>query len=354
MTLLFVGGMQVIPRLVERIGPDRLDEIARYLLFSPPAWFAAIDASLGGPERGLPTLLAAGTGVAATALLAWVGVGKLSAGYGAVIPTRGTIPGSEHLAPDASGAPNAARVDVRPWRGSRPLLGAWLRDPIEWSAFRLAIAYIRRDREVKLRVYSSLSSFVVFVALSLVGGERRPTQFLPLIMLAMAGTVPITVMESMRMSNQFAAADLFHSAPLTSASGLFHGVRKAVVLFVQLPIVVAALLLIWLRSSETAMTASLSIPVLLALPTLSLAPGLFGSYVPLSMEPRRGRQAAQNVTAVLTTMFVAGAILGISYLAWSQGLFWVLVAVEVAALAAAHALFLGVIRRRPMRSWAEE
>jgi hypothetical protein len=217
----------------------------------------------------------------------------------------------------------------------------------------MAIAYIRRDREVKLRVYSSLSSFLVFVALSLFGGERRPTQFLPLMMLAMAGTVPLTVMESMRMSNQFAAAELFHAAPLASASSLFHGVRKAVVACIQLPIVIAALLLIGFRSQTPAMSVSLAIPTLLALPTLSLAPGIFSSYVPLSMEPRRGRQSAQNVAAVLMTMLVAGALMGVSYLAWSQGLLWILVAVEVAALAVAHGFLLGVIRRRPMRSWAE-
>ena len=347
MTLLFVGSMQVIPRLVERIGPERLDEIARYLLFSPPAWFAAIDAALGGPERGAPELLAASAGVGATALLAWVGIGKLSAGYGALIPSRGTIAVSEPRAGDAD------ERNVRPWRSPNLFLRPWLRDPIEWSAFRLALAYLRRDREVKLRVYSSLSSFVVFFAMSFLGGGRG-AEGLMLMMIAMAGTVPLTVLESMRMSNQFAAADLFHAAPLPSASPLFHGARKAVIAWIQLPMVVVAMLLIWLRSSTPQMTLSLAIPILLALPTLSLVPGLFGSYLPLSMEPRRGRQSAQNVGVILMTMFVAFALVGISYLAWSLGVFWVLVGIEVAAIAVAHGQLLGVIRRRPMRSWAED
>lgn len=360
MTLIFVASVQVIPQILERVGPERLDEIAHYILFSPPAWFAAIDASLGGGERGTTALLAGATGIVATVVVAWIGIGKLSAGYAHLIPVSGDVPSGGDASAASAGAPvagasprNAASEDTSVRRWSHPLLSRWMRDPIEWSAFRLGVAYIRRDREVKLRVYSSLSMFVVFVVLSLIDTRRHNGQFMPLMMLVMSGTVPLTVMETMRMSSHFAAAEIFQAAPLESSSALFHGVRKAVVVLVQLPIAVAAMLLVVFVTKPREMGLSLAVPVLIALPTLSLAPGLLGSYVPFSMAPRRGRQSSQNIATVLVTMGLAGALIGLSYLAWKAGFLWILVPIEVVGMILMHVLLLGVIKHRPLRSWAE-
>ncbi len=361
MTLVFVASVQIAPQIFERVGPDRLDEIVRYLLFSPPAWFAAIDGIAGGSERGMSTILAAGTGVVATVVVTWIGIGRLSAGYTHLMPGRGDVPSgggapkvAETSSPATSSSRSAASEDASAWRWRHPLLARWMRDPIEWSAFRMAIAYIRRDREVKQRVYSSLAMFVVFVVLSLIDTRQKNGQVMPLMMLVMSGTIPLTVMETMRMSNHFVASDIFRAAPLESSGALFHGVRKAVVLLIQLPIAIVALLLVVFVTKPREMGLSLAVPVLVALPTLSLAPGILRSYVPFSIAPRRGRQSSQNVATVLVTMAVAGGLIGVSYVAWQAKLLWILVPLEVVCVVLIHFLLLGAIRHRRLESWAEE
>ena len=352
MTLIFVGGFQILPRMIDRVGPERFDDIARILLPAPPAWFAAIDAALGAGAPDRPLLLAAGAGLLATIVLCWFAVGKLAEGYGSALPKHGTVPGGAEKEGASDDSPASVRKRSVAW-GRPALLRRWMSDPIEWSAFRTAIAYIRRDREVKLRVYSSMSMFAVFVALSLIDRRRGRGEFLPQMMLAMVGTIPLTILESLRMSSHFAAAEIFYAAPLASSSSLFHGVRKATMLLVQLPIACAAIALIGVCSESYLDGIELALPILIALPTLSLAPGLFGSYVPLSMAPRRGRQTSQNIGAVFATMLVGGVLLGLAYAAKSLGALWILVAVELAVLIAAHRALLRVIVRKRMMPWSE-
>jgi hypothetical protein len=358
MTLLFVGGFQVLPRLVERVGPERLGTIARILLPAPPAWFAAIDATLGTGRIGADAqdaalLLAAGAGVLFTVLLAWIGVGKLAGGYGEMSPVRA------HVAPrggrgekEASGRAVASKAAR--WGSANPLLRAWLKDPIEWSAFRLTAAYMRRDREIKLRMYSSMSMFFVLAVLSFMDPTNKRAEFLPLMMFAMAGTVPLTMMETIRMSSHYPAAEIFQSTPLGSAAPLFHGVRKASILFVQLPIACAALVTLVLRSGTPLDSLSMALPIAIVLPTLSLVPGMFGDYVPLSMAPRRGRQSSQNIGVILATMAFTGMMFGVAYAANRLGFLWVLVGVELVATLFVHRWISGIIRRRRMRSMPEE
>jgi hypothetical protein len=344
MTLLFVGGFQILPRMIERMGPEHLGHIARMLLPAPPAWFASIDATLGTGTWDTGLVLAAGAGVVATVLLAWIGIGKLAAGYGEMA-ALGARAATKTAKDSPSGSGTASKST---WRGRNPILRAWIRDPIEWSAFRTAAAYMRRDREVRLRVYSSLTMFVVFIALSFVDGRSERGEFLPLMMFAMAGTVPVTVVESLRMSSHFAAADVFYAAPLENSGALFHGVRKAAILFAQLPIACAALILIGVRSPDPVEAFSMAAPIAILLPTLSLAPGVFGGYVPLSMPPRRGRQSSQNVGVLLATMILMGIITGGSVAAGKLGIRWYLIAAEIPIVAMLHAGLTMRIRSRPM------
>jgi len=348
MTFLFVGGFQVLPRLIANIGPERLGAIARILLPAPPAWFAAIDTTLGTGAHDTALLVAACAAVLATVLLAWIGVGKLAGGYGELESVRGAVVPKESKARE-----DRRIISTTRWRSRNPLLRLWLKDPIEWSAFRLSSAYMRRDREVKLRVYSSMSMFLVFLVLSVVDRKRDSAEFLPLMMLAMSGTVPVTLMESMRMSSHYAAAELFRAAPLTSAAPLFHGVRKAAILYVQLPIACVALATL-ARSESFYDALMMMLPIALVLPTISLVPGLYSDYVPLSMAPRRGRQSSQNVGIMVGTMVFASAMLGLSVIAKKFGFQLIVVAVEAVVMFLVHRSLSARIRNRPMRRMTEE
>jgi len=349
MTLLFVGGFQVVPHVIERIGPERLEAIARILLPAPPAWFAAIDTTLGSGAHDWPLILAACAAVLSTVFLAWIGVGKLAAGYGELESVRGAV------ATEASKARASGRIaSPAQWRSRNPLLRLWMRDPIEWSTFRLASAYMRRDREVKLRVYSSMSMFLVFVVLSIVDPKRRSGEFLPVVMFAMSGTVPVALMETIRMSSHHAAAELFRTAPLKSAAPLFHGVRKASILYVQLPIACIALATLTSQSESFYDALMMVLPIAVVLPTISLVPGLFKDYVPLSMAPRRGRQSSQNVGVMLGTMAFTLGMFGLAVAAKKLGVQWILIGVEVVLMFLVHRGLTGMIASRPMRAFVED
>jgi hypothetical protein len=241
MIVMVVGGFQIVPRVIDQQGAASLEKFASWMLPTPPGWFAAIDAWLAGRAEGASVPIFAGVAVLATALLSWIAIARLAGGYGEAAPRAAGTP---------KPVPEGRAVPFRAWRSRNPILRWWLRDPVEWGAFRLAAAYIRRDREIKLRVYTSLSMFVVLLVLSFMDAQRGRSSFLPLVMLSFAITAGLGSIEALESSSQFAAADIFASTPIESAAPLFHGVRKACMLFVQGPLTLASLALILFSRPE--------------------------------------------------------------------------------------------------------
>src|SRR5438132_1415075 len=62
MSILFIAGYQVVPRLLQRFEGITLEPYARYLFPLPPAWFAGIDSWVAGdrPVAGLLPMAVAG------------------------------------------------------------------------------------------------------------------------------------------------------------------------------------------------------------------------------------------------------------------------------------------------------
>jgi len=273
-------------------------------------------------------------------------VQRLSAGYSEPTPRSAPPRASEERAAKDG---TAVRSKPAAWRSRNPLLRRWVSDPIEWAAFRLAIAYIRRDREVKLRVYTSVSMFVLLVVLALVDGRSQRASFLPLVMLALASTTALTALEGLESSSQFAAAEIFASTPIESAAPLFHGVRKACILFLQLPLVALSLVMLFLlRSSGRHDLLPVAPVIAVWIPTLTLIPGALATYVPLSKPPKRGQQSSRRVLLMMGTMFGMMALAGLGIGAQKLGLLWPLVGVEIAVAATIHVSLLRKIRTRPL------
>ena len=344
MIVMIIGGFQVVPRLVDEQGAASLERVARWLVPTPPGWFASFDALLAGSARGWSVFAFASVAVLATALLAWIAVARLAGGYGEAAPRAAGTP---------KPAPESAAAPFRAWRSRNPFLRWWLRDPIEWGAFRLAAAYMRRDREIKLRVYTSLSMFVVLLVMSFLDAQRGRPGFLPLVMLAFAITAGLSSIEALESSSQFAAAEIFASTPIESSAPLFHGVRKACMLFVQLPLTIVSLALVCLSRATPPDPLPLALPVLILLPTTTLLPGAIAPYVPLSKAPRRGEQSSRRVMLVLVTMLGTMGMVGLAYLATRLGWYVPFLAVELVAVVAAHVWLLRTIRERPLLRFAE-
>ena len=344
MVVMIVGGMQVVPRLLEGKSPERITEIAQWFLPTPPGWFASIDALLAGSARGTGVFAFASVAVVGTAVLVWIAVVRLASGYGEAAARAASVPKAIVGTKD---------VLAKPWRSGNPLLRRWLRDPVEWGAFRLTVAYLRRDREIKLRVYTSLSMFAVFVVLAILDAQRQRAGFLPMVMLAFAGTAVLTAIEALESSSQFAAAEIFAAAPLESSAPIYHGVRKACILFVQAPLVLVSFVLLFALPVGKLGSITIVAPLLVLLPTLSLVPGALSSYLPLSKPPRRGEQSSRRFLTIFGTMLGTMGFIGIGYVAWRLGFLWILVLVEIPAVLALNAWLRRRIRARPMPATAD-
>lgn len=279
-------------------------------------------------------------GLVFTAGLAYIAIGRLAPSYGE---------GLTKLSESGSRTKEPTRIRIRSTSIRNPILRWWLRDPIERWAFRLAAVYMRRDRDIKLRLYPSLTIFLVFPLISLLDRNRGAfSTFMPLITIWILGSMPISALETLRVSPHYAAADIFAVAPLASAASVFHGVRKAIIFYLLVPSICLAGILIAYLAPGGRESLLLTVPGLIAIPTLSLLPGLAEEYLPLSRPAARGEQSARNMGLIFLTMFAMLGVVGGSWLAWSQGYLWLLVAIELLVVSLLHWIFNRVIRDRPL------
>jgi ABC-2 type transport system permease protein len=336
-TVFLAAGFQVLPRLFRQGGGIDLagflhDSNAAWFL--PPCWFAAIDAWLGSNAIEPRYAKLALVGLAVTLGSTWLGVLRLPS-------TRNNAASvAEETYKDIAGT----ETTVVESRGLLDRLFApWLRDPIERASFRLARAYLWRERTVKVRLAAALAFYLVmpFIAIT----DAKHAGFMPLMLLWMTALVPVTALEVLRNSSNPAAADLFLYTPIQNGIRIFHGVRKAVIVFVQAPmlIYVAAVSLWIMRENPSRML--LVLPPLLVLPTISLLPALFGEYLPLSRASRTGQRTVQTLL-VFVAILPAAALGGAAYFAQQNGLLWILFAIALPLMVAIHLFMLRVVERK--------
>ena len=233
MSFLFVGGYQLLPRLMQHFNGLNL-ETSPFLLPLPPAWFAAVDA-LGSTQPAAHSVWWLVTiGFAATGVLTYSAIGKLAPSYGEALARLGET---------RQRAAKSRRGPQQTNRNRNPFFRWWMPDPIERASFRLAAAYMHRDREIKLRLYPSLGSFLIFPLIGLLDRRTGASPFIPLLTVWMLGQLPIIAMETLRTSSQAAAADIFATVPLKSGASVFLGVRKATICMIHWPEVSGAVAL---------------------------------------------------------------------------------------------------------------
>jgi ABC-2 type transport system permease protein len=338
-SVILVVSYQLVPRLMDRLGTFRIDQAHPTLLALPPTWFAALSMVMLGVDTGPRALTLAAAAVVMTAALAWGANRFLARGYAQQVAALG-----EAFTPAVPARRSRPRREAPSRLGS--LLTALLRDPVERGAFRLARAYLARDRDMRMRTYPSLALVVVFPVIAVLDPDRT-AYFGPIMTMVMVGTLPATAMMTFKMSPHYAAADLFRYVPIHGTAAIFHGVRKAVLVLLVLPGVVASGAILWFGTSERG-GLLIALPALIALPTLSLLDGLAGDYLPLSLAPTSGRQGAVHVGMMLVGLVTIALFAGVAALARTQGWFWPMVAAEVAVLGLIHPLMLRNIRVRAM------
>lgn len=318
-----VGG-QVVPRMIGKMDFEALSAASSWLVLLPPAWFGALDTILTGRAASPGLLGFAACGIVATLATAWLGVSRLAATY-----EQGLVMLNETGPSAVKTGANRGRLVTGLLQ--LPFVQTWVRDPVERIAFRLAVAELTRARGVKLRVYPMLAQLLVYPLVIFFGGGGRGSTSMDTMAVAFAGAfvsmLPLTVLDRLRLAEDWKAADLFLQAPLSRPAALFHGTRKAVILTLCLPglLLVLGLGMAWLRGRAEMLL--LIVPGLLVIPVFSLLPALGGTYLPFSEQPEV--EGSNSSRWLLSLLFMIGSftIAGLATWAWSTGWFhWLLLA----------------------------
>ena len=346
-SITFILGSQIVPRMIERVNGFHLSPERPWLMILPPAWFAALETLLAGSPQAseLPHLLPmAAAGLAATVALGYAAVVRLSGDYARRLASLSETPVKLRPEPEIAHAKRGgiARAFRPAWDA---LMRAWMPDPVERAAFRLTTAYMRRDRDVRMRLYPSFASYLVFPIIAAIDPQRMA--IMPLLTIVMGAMLPASSMMTLKTSTHFMAGEVFRYTPLAGTAALFHGVRKATLLFMALPVLlISGTLLLAVLHDRTWLIAI--VPAVVLLPTFSLIEGLVGDYLPLSQPPQMGRQGAINIGLYLMSVLLVGGLSAAGWFAHRMGWFGILIGVELAVVVALHLTLLRGIRVRKL------
>lgn len=342
LAIVMVLGSQLVPRLMGSQALENLREAHGALLLAPPIWFGALDACLCGQMPFAEAALPAGLALGATVLSCWLAFGRLARSYGKGL-----------MAINEGSGTTKEKTARRPLAGlaSSRLLRVWMRDPIERGAFVLASAYLLRDRETKLKIFPGLAPLVVMPLVMSIGpGSRRdegPAHAFHYMALAYLAIVPIQPLLLLKRSEHYRAAELFRAAPLRHWMPLFHGARKAVLLWLVLPSLVLMFgILAVLRGSFD--LGAVGLVVAASLPVYSMVPGLFGPWLPLSQPNRELKDQSIGCLTMGVVMASSAAVVGAAAAAAYFGFGWLAALLAVPLSIAVQAAFA---RSMAARRW---
>jgi hypothetical protein len=162
----------------------------------------------------------------------------------------------------------------------------------------------------------------------------------------MLGIMPYQAMQTLQMSQHYLAADIFGIAPLTSAAPVFHGVRKATIVYLLLPSLCVVGLLIGYLAPGGSQGLQLAVPGMIAIPVMSLLPGLTEDYLPLSRPAVRGDQSSRNIGVMFMSMIAMTIVLGVAYIASVFGVLWYLIGFEFVGAVLVYYSMNRAIRKR--------
>ncbi|MCA8975592.1 MAG: hypothetical protein KDC98_12790 [Planctomycetes bacterium] len=342
LTVAMIVGSQLAPRFLGEGDLDGMIDSGGFGLLAPPIWFAALDLWLCGAASLDASWLPAGLAVGSTAGIAWLAFDRLAGAYGRGLASLGEGAVSER---DHGGRRLMAKL------AASPLLRWWLRDPIERQAFVLASAYLGRDRETKLKIYPALAPMMILPIVMMIRPGKDAgaidTGLFAAIGIGYIAILPLVPLMALRRSEHFRAAEVFRYAPLPSWAPLFHGFRKAILLWLALPACIVMVGLIWLISGSS-MSVWSSLPLLMAMPIYSLVPTLAGPWLPLSEPNQDGRDA--SIGCLVTAVVIGSGVTLSGVSAWLSRI-GLLLPFLVAVAVASTAIYWLWHRRIATRTW---
>ena len=324
--IVFLVGYQILPRLIEA---ERLQgaSFRPYYAFLPPAWFSSVALVIVGVE-GFIWYGMAVLGLAVVAGLSWLALRKVAAGYSLFLIniTRSS----------ASRSPkkrDASRTERRSGFITRVLVG---RRPVERAVFDLVSTYLKRDREIRVRLFPQLAYFIVLPLVALVtGGLPDPFfssegVFVALMGPAMTCFVALAAIEGLVFSDHYRAAYVFYATPIERLGDVHSGIRKSVFVRIVFPGFVILFILYGIVWRSPLHAFFVLAPWFALAPTVLLIPFRFRRLLPLAKKYQKGQQSARTTGVFIASMVAFGFFGVIQFLVMRSSIpYWVLMAGSV-------------------------
>jgi ABC-2 type transport system permease protein len=316
LVLVFMFGFQILPRVMDINFMQLARGFRWYYLLFPPAWFAGMTLVLMG-KLHLYALALAGAGLTALAVLGRFAVRKVGSDYSSFVVKLTYREGARAgRGVEASATVPATRRGLAGW-----LKGVWLSRPAERASFDLVSVYLRRNREVKVRLYPSLAYFV-FVPLLAVFSEGLPDPFkarglsqYSLMGALMICYVGLTAVEVLRFSGHHEAAYIFRVAPVARLGDVHSGFRKAIMTWVALPgfgVLFVLYAVLWRNPLHAALLLA---PWVIITPAVLMLGFLFRESLPLSRKYQKGQQTTRNLLLFLVCVALLSLFGGLQAIA---------------------------------------
>lgn len=301
LVLFFMFGFQILPRI---LGTNKMifaPGFRWYYMLYPPAWFSGATLLLIGKFE-LKWLALAGLAVLSLAALGAIAIRKVSRDYSSFISNLAYGEGKPE--PESSRIRPVERDTSRGF--TQVIKSFFLTDTTERAVFELVSTYLRRNREVKVRLYPSLAYFI-FIPLLAIFTEGMPDPFIQqsfsayaLMAALMICYISLTAIEGMIFSEDHFAAYIYRVAPIKKLGDVHSGFRKAVMAWVTLPgfvVLFAIYSVLWRDPLHAGMTLA---PWVAITPAVLMIPFLMREVLPLSRKYQKGQQTARNFTLFLS------------------------------------------------------
>jgi ABC-2 type transport system permease protein len=301
-SVFLILGYQVMPRLVESYQLQANPASRKYFLFYPPAWFSGVTLIIMGKVDWLSLTFAA-LALISLLILSFIGLRKVGAGYSTftaqfaydsnmqIGKADKTIATSKDASQNLSGRATF----------SNNLKTFFLRSPVERAVFDLVATYLKRDREIKVRLYPSFSYLIMFPLLGLVtGGLSDPFVSQGFMLNSVIGAMMIPFVtavsaEAFLFSEHYQASYIFRAAPVASLSDIHKGLRKAAQAYIALPGALILLILYTILWRNFFHAFLLIAPWVILTPAMMMFSFIGREFLPLSRKYQKGQQSARSM-----------------------------------------------------------
>lgn len=295
LTVIFFLGYQLLPRMLDTYKLGAAFKFHWYFLLYPPVWFSGITLMMIG-EIGVYSIITSALALTSMLALVTIALRKMSVGYTSFI----SKPYYGQLRSKPSEESNDKSSQAREYVSLKLFRTTLLRRPAERAVFDIVRLYLKRNREIKVRLYPSLAYVIIIPIIGFLT-EGLPDPFLaperalyPIIGAAILCLMAQTAVEGMIFSEDHPAAWIYRVAPVARLGDIHGGLRKAVLFFIVMPgflILFILYSILWRDPFHAFLTLA---PWMIITPTALVVSFLFREVIPLSVRYQKGQQTSRN------------------------------------------------------------